>query len=462
LFLALRPFRLARGPDKAGLRCDADGVSLGGVQLLRKSDTGFAPRSALEIDVLTKAGYGAAFDAEKVARGLAVASRALNDGDLGRAMVATLHLRLPELDAVGASRLAAVDAVLAKYSPDQPRDWHGRWTSEGEGSGGPGQATETRRPAARQNAPHHEDHPVNTPSDSAGRDKTPSGQTSAASQTPANATQSVAPSGAAHQESHPTGGHLIDARYQAEGNDDDDSGIGDNRGPPLLRPEGPQGAPPEPDPILPIPKVPPGWDQPYRVVNGVGLPAGRYPKLPDGRPWPTAEADEIYRMLDPRRGGLPFVKLYVPIDGKGPMLMGTTEQGADYIEPPGYQTVYLRGIPQRTTSGGVDTAHALECVTAALRFAEKNEYSDIFFNRSFSTISNGEDDVPLRPDVVGLRRPTLDGGPKYDVFEVLSPRQSGPAREEVLRPAVLGIGSFNSQAYKLLLKLLRALGISWR
>ena len=57
--------------------------------------------------------------------------------------------------------------------------------------------------------------------------------------------------------------------------------------------EGPQGTAPEPDPALPIPKVPPGWDQPYRVVNGAPRPAGRYPKLLDGRPWPTAQAEEM-------------------------------------------------------------------------------------------------------------------------------------------------------------------------
>ncbi len=167
-------------------------------------------------------------------------------------------------------------------------------------------------------------------------------------------------------------------------------------------------------------------------------------------------------MLDPRRGALPFVKLYVPIDGKGPMLMGTTEQGDDYPEPPGYQTVYFRGVPQRTMSRGVETAHGLESVAAALRFAETNEYSDIFFNRSFSTISNGRYNSPYRADVVGLRRPSLDPGGEYDVYEVLSPRQSGPAREQLLRPAVPGgIRSFDGRAYKLLLKLLRALGISW-
>ena len=462
MFLAHRQFRLTRGPKSAGLSCDAEGVALGGVQLLRKTDAGFAPRSALEIDVLTKAGYGAAFDAVKLARGLAVASRALNDGDLGRAMVATLHLRLPELDAAGAARLAAVDAVLAKYSPDQPRDWHGRWTSDGAGSGGPEEAAEALAPAARHRGePHRNAGATSASPASTGRPSKPSGETDAGQPALSTARQTDS-SSADHLVSHPTGGRLIETDWQdSDGDGGESSGYGDNSGA-RPAPEGQRGPEPDPDPVLPIPKVPPGWDQPYRVVNGVALPAGRYPKLPDGRPWPTPEGDEIYRMLDPRRGDLPFVKLYVPIDGKGPMLMGTTEQGADYMEPPGYQPVFLRGVPQRTMSRGVETAHALESVVRALELARTNEYSDIFFNRSFSTISNGEDDVPLRPDVVGLRRPTLDGGPKYDVFEVLSPRQNGPAREQVLRPAVPGIGNINSQAYKLLLKLLRALGISWR
>jgi hypothetical protein len=456
LFLIHRQFRLARGPDRVGLRCDADGVSLAGIQLLRKTDARLAPREALEIDVLTKAAYGSAFDTDKLVRGLAVASKALNEGDLGRAMIATLHLRLPELDAVGVARLKAVDAVLAKYSPDQPRDWHGRWTSDGEGSGGPSPATELRRPTAHSNAPRSEDH---APTASVGSDATIAGPRAPNSQAQAAARQATEPNSTESQVSHPTGGRLIDTRYQGE-SDDGEAGIGDNGGSPILRPA-PQGAPLEPDPVLPIPKVPPGWDQPYRVVNGTARPAGRYPKLPDGRPWPPPEADVVYRMLDPRRGARPFVRIYVPMDRQGPMLMGTTENGEDYMEPPGYQTVYLRGVPQRTTSGGIDTAHALQSVVEALSFAETNEYSDIFFNRSFSTISNGRYSAPFRPDVVGLRRPTLDPIGEYDVYEVLSPRQSGPAREEVLRPAVSGaIGTFNSRAYKLLLKLLRALGIS--
>jgi hypothetical protein len=157
---------------------------------------------------------------------------------------------------------------------------------------------------------------------------------------------------------------------------------------------------------------------------------------------------------------MPFVKIYVPLDREGPMLMGTTERGEDYLEPPGYQPVYLRGVPQRTMSRGVETSHAPESVVRALEYARSNRYSDIYFNRSFSTISNGTYESSLRGDVVGRLRPALGLEGEYDVFEVLSPRQSGPAREQTLRSAVPGIRDFNSQAYKLLLKLLRALGLS--
>jgi hypothetical protein len=371
-------------------------------------------------------------------------------------MIATLHLRLPELDAAGAARVAAVDAVLAKYSPDQPRDWHGRWTSEGD-TGGPIEAGSVRRPTIRQAVPRA-DRDRTQPTSGTGRQGKPNAGGNGRP-SPAGATQQTEPSSGDHQRSRPTGGRLIEADWQAEGDEGDSPGYGDNSGA-RPSPEGARGQEPDPDPALPSSKVPPGWDQPYRVINGVVRPAGRYPKLSDGRPWPPAQADEVYRILDPRRGAMPFVKLYVPLDGKGPVLMGSTDK-EEFNQPPGYAAVYLRGVPQRTKSGGVDTAHALESVAAALRFAETNEYSDIFFNRSFSTISNGRYQAPYRADVVGLRRPTLDPTGEYDVYEVLSPRQSGPAREQLLRPAVPGgIRSFDGQAYKLLLKFLRALGLS--
>ena len=48
-------------------------------------------------------------------------------------MIAAVHTRTPELGPEAAVRLADADRELTKYNynPDEPRDWHGRWTSEG-------------------------------------------------------------------------------------------------------------------------------------------------------------------------------------------------------------------------------------------------------------------------------------------------------------------------------------------
>ena len=58
-----------------------------------------------------------------------MAAQALNAGDVAFAMIATVHLRLPELDAASAARLAQSNQDLAKYDPSEPRDWRGRWTT---------------------------------------------------------------------------------------------------------------------------------------------------------------------------------------------------------------------------------------------------------------------------------------------------------------------------------------------
>ena len=64
-------------------------------------------------------------------RGLDVAAGALEAGDLARAGIATVLLKLPPLTAEGFAKLAA-EPTLRKYSPDRPRDERGRWTSEDE------------------------------------------------------------------------------------------------------------------------------------------------------------------------------------------------------------------------------------------------------------------------------------------------------------------------------------------
>jgi hypothetical protein len=64
---------------------------------------------------------------------LDVAAKALDAGDLAKASVAAVLLKLPDLSVEGFAKLAA-DPSLKKYSPSQPRDGRGRWTSDGAGS----------------------------------------------------------------------------------------------------------------------------------------------------------------------------------------------------------------------------------------------------------------------------------------------------------------------------------------
>jgi hypothetical protein len=119
----------------AGLQCTADGVFLSGVPLLQTTASGLAARPAEDIDALLKGAFGADLGAADLLSSLDVIAKALNAGDLGRAMVATLQARLPTLNAAGARRLAEAEARLAKYDQQELRDWRGRWaTGDGPGS----------------------------------------------------------------------------------------------------------------------------------------------------------------------------------------------------------------------------------------------------------------------------------------------------------------------------------------
>lgn len=126
---AARRFGLGSDGSSPGLSCSSGGLFLAGVPLLRKTNSGLAPRSSAEIAVLLRAAYGDASGTDATMRGLSVTASALNSGDLSRAMIAALHLRLPELGNEERARITSANEVLAKYDPDEPRDWHGRWTT---------------------------------------------------------------------------------------------------------------------------------------------------------------------------------------------------------------------------------------------------------------------------------------------------------------------------------------------
>ena len=122
-------FRLTNEPGALGLSCSASGLALAGVALLDKGENGFTPRSAGDVEALLKRAYPEHDGPIDLSSGLAVVASALNTGDLTKAMIAAVFLKLPELDWDGAVRIARAEEALAKYDPAQPRDWHGRWTT---------------------------------------------------------------------------------------------------------------------------------------------------------------------------------------------------------------------------------------------------------------------------------------------------------------------------------------------
>jgi hypothetical protein len=143
----MRTYRLTNETEGLGLSCTAAGLSLAGTPLLCRMGSGFAPRPAAEIGLLMRAAYGADGGANRLETSLQAIARALNGGELARAAIAAVLTRTPELSPDAARRLAAANDDLTKYDPDQPRDWHGRWTSDGGAGPAPARQGATRQPA---------------------------------------------------------------------------------------------------------------------------------------------------------------------------------------------------------------------------------------------------------------------------------------------------------------------------
>jgi hypothetical protein len=126
-------FKLDQNAKGRGLRCDRDGLFFAGIALLeRDAEDQFRSIPATTIRKALSGAYRADGNWESRIRSVDVVAKALNNGDVARAMMAAVLMRLPEPDS--GIRIAGVDGVLAKagFDPDEPRDERGRWT-EGEG-----------------------------------------------------------------------------------------------------------------------------------------------------------------------------------------------------------------------------------------------------------------------------------------------------------------------------------------
>ncbi|MFI4973868.1 MAG: hypothetical protein ACHP84_04935 [Caulobacterales bacterium] len=369
-----------------------------------------------------KAAYGRDIGGARLSAGLGVVADALNRGDLPRAMVAALHLRLSEPSREGAARVAQADEALTKYDPNEPRDWRGRWTTGGGGgSGSPTPARSHRTPFSVEPVGQRRSR------------QSPSPSTPAPDSTPDASSSRGSWGGPAQL----YGGQLIQVQ---------NLGIGGNGPPPEDEPIA------EPEPPVEAPRVPYGWDTPAYTVNHLYHPPIRNPKLRDGTPWPRATPDVIRATLALRRGQTPTMVIFVPIDGIGPPLVGSTPT-FEYDRPDGYDEVRLIGTPQRTFSRGSETGHAEDSVNAALRLAMTNQYYEIYFNRALATASRGTIVSFLRADVFAAVRPELNDPFPFHIYETLSPGQTLEGRQEQMRDFP-SMGPIAGQRYKRLAHIL--------
>lgn len=125
-------FKLDQKPNGRGLRCDGDGLFLGRDALLQKDGEGiFEARSEAELQKTLSRVYGGDAGWESQIRSVKLVASALNKGDMAKAMMTAVLMRLP--DPGTPVRIAGTNGALAKagYDPDEPRDERGRWTNSG-------------------------------------------------------------------------------------------------------------------------------------------------------------------------------------------------------------------------------------------------------------------------------------------------------------------------------------------
>ena len=151
---AIPIFRLTKRGGN-GLCCDEHGVALGSVVLVEGAETAgrriYRRRPAEEIASALALAYGplSADDLGHRLSGLEVAARALEMGDLAKASIATVLLKLPPLSPDAFAKLAA-EPGLKKYNPyhkpaHSPDHTGGQFTdaegavqvADAEGPGGP-------------------------------------------------------------------------------------------------------------------------------------------------------------------------------------------------------------------------------------------------------------------------------------------------------------------------------------
>ncbi len=133
----IREFRLSPPGTRRGISCDANGVFVGSIALLRRSRVDgrdvWRPRDCSGLSKQLGSSYGLPIDMSSKMGGLNAISRALNEGDIARAQVATVLLGIPEPPTLAKNRPSRNELIkfirdlhwseLIKWDPDE----HPRW-----------------------------------------------------------------------------------------------------------------------------------------------------------------------------------------------------------------------------------------------------------------------------------------------------------------------------------------------
>jgi hypothetical protein len=137
-------WRLSQGGERClGPSCNEDGLFLGRTPLLELDNNQFAVRDPRELERVMSAAYGYNVALESRMGGLRAVAKALNAGDLCRATIAAVMLRLPDLASYPARQKLETEDRLIKAEralwtkvvpPFDPRK-HPRWPP-GQSQGG--------------------------------------------------------------------------------------------------------------------------------------------------------------------------------------------------------------------------------------------------------------------------------------------------------------------------------------
>ena len=173
----IREFHLSPPGEGRGIWCDARGAFVGAIPILNRlrknGKDEWQPRDCERLSEEIGAHYGLPIDMSPKTGGLRAIAKALSEGDVARAQIATVLLGIPDppqlskcacpreemiklicdlhwsglIKLDGDENLPAGNAVTANnvvrqrhaltkagYNPDEPRDERGRWTSGGGGS----------------------------------------------------------------------------------------------------------------------------------------------------------------------------------------------------------------------------------------------------------------------------------------------------------------------------------------